>query len=149
MIFDVTMPAMRIARAQTFRKRLGVFNYKVRTHWSHKKPGVMPFNIKQNLIKQDTHHARLVIKKMEENSHYPFGQFTRKGKFMFNPEKVPLYNVPDLTGFQLKPYVSVHTPQIDDDIRSRLANINDFSNPENFGRFNKNVPATGKEEIKA
>jgi len=51
MIFDVIMPAMRIGRAQAFRKRLGVFNYKVGTKHTHKKPGVMPFNIKQNLIK--------------------------------------------------------------------------------------------------
>ena len=61
MIFDITMPAMRIGRAASFRKRLGVFNYKVHTKHTHKKPGVMPFNIKQNLIKVQTKTFRLFV----------------------------------------------------------------------------------------
>ena len=45
-------------------------------------------------------------------SDRPFGRVTSKGKFIFNVEKVPFYNVPDLTDFKLKPYVPHITPKI-------------------------------------
>ena len=50
MIFDVLLPAMRRRMGKSFRKSLGVYSYKVRTPHSHKKPGVIPFNIKQRLL---------------------------------------------------------------------------------------------------
>eukprot|EP00795_Rhopilema_esculentum_P016768 gene16768-8230_t len=34
-----------------------------------------------------------------------------KGKFVVVPKKVPEFVVPDLTGFQLKPYVAWKTPR--------------------------------------
>jgi len=136
---------MRRRLGKNFRKRLGVYSYKVRTHYTHKKPGVIPLNIKQNLLEQNTHRSKRMIKILEANSHYPFGKFTRRNKFMFDANRVPLYNVPDLTDFDLKPYVSVHTPQIDEETKARLRSLNDFTNPENFGRFNESLPATGKE----
>ncbi|XP_050205250.1 uncharacterized protein LOC126655225 [Mercurialis annua] len=36
----------------------------------------------------------------------PTGFHTRKGGYVIVPEKLPNYIVPDLTDFQLKPYVS-------------------------------------------
>ncbi|XP_050212616.1 uncharacterized protein LOC126664314 [Mercurialis annua] len=36
----------------------------------------------------------------------PTGFHTRKGGYVIVPEKLPNYIVPDLTNFQLKPYVS-------------------------------------------
>ena len=50
MFFDVLLPDMRRRLGKNFRKRLGVYSYKVRTHYTHKKPGVIPLNIKQNLL---------------------------------------------------------------------------------------------------
>ena len=47
----------------------------------------------------------------------PFGRHTTKGKFRFDIYKVPFYNVPDLTGFKLKPYVPHSTPKISDEAR--------------------------------
>lgn len=32
-------------------------------------------------------------------------------------DKVPFYNIPDLTGFPLMPYVSAITPKVDEKIR--------------------------------
>ncbi|CEM02455.1 unnamed protein product [Vitrella brassicaformis CCMP3155] len=40
------------------------------------------------------------------------GRHTKKGFFIVNPMLVPSFKVPDLTGFQLKPYVSRKTPVI-------------------------------------
>lgn len=38
------------------------------------------------------------------------GAHTRSGQFKINPDLVPKFIVPDLTGFNLKPYVSRKTP---------------------------------------
>jgi hypothetical protein len=46
-------------------------------------------------------------------SERPFGSHTRKGRFILDIDKVPFYNIPDLTGFNLKPYVSHATGKID------------------------------------
>ena len=32
-------------------------------------------------------------------------------------ERVPYYNIPDLAGFKLKPYVAHSTPKVSDDIK--------------------------------
>ncbi len=45
------------------------------------------------------------------------------------------YQVPDLNGFALKPYVSVHTPKIDKEVLSTLSRLNDFNDAANFQRF--------------
>ena len=45
---------------------------------------------------------------------------------MFNVEKVPFYNIPDLNGFKLKPYVAHITPKIGDlDIVKRKITIDE------------------------
>eukprot|EP00118_Oscarella_pearsei_P025599 m.308445 g.308445 ORF g.308445 m.308445 type:complete len:102 (+) comp44015_c0_seq1:50-355(+) len=40
------------------------------------------------------------------------GYHTSKGNFIVQKQKVPEFVVPDLTGFQLRPYVSYKTPKI-------------------------------------
>jgi hypothetical protein len=40
------------------------------------------------------------------------GSINSKGKFAYNPAKLPVFVVPDLEGFDLKPYVSHNTPKI-------------------------------------
>mmetsp|Transcript_51166 Transcript_51166/g.121609 ORF Transcript_51166/g.121609 Transcript_51166/m.121609 type:complete len:92 (-) Transcript_51166:98-373(-) len=41
-----------------------------------------------------------------------FGRHTKKGFFFVNPMLFPMIQVPDLNGFELKPYVSRNTPVI-------------------------------------
>eukprot|EP00331_Platyophrya_macrostoma_P001589 CAMPEP_0176408910 /NCGR_PEP_ID=MMETSP0127-20121128/2216_1 /TAXON_ID=938130 /ORGANISM="Platyophrya macrostoma, Strain WH" /LENGTH=93 /DNA_ID=CAMNT_0017788253 /DNA_START=221 /DNA_END=502 /DNA_ORIENTATION=- len=92
-----------------------------------------------------------MIKKLERESPYPYGQFTRKGKFLYDASKVPLYDVPDLSTFKLKPYVSVHTPKVDDETKSKLKALNNYLDLANFGRFSANpvVKSTGTSTPKA
>mmetsp|Transcript_53392 Transcript_53392/g.96420 ORF Transcript_53392/g.96420 Transcript_53392/m.96420 type:complete len:92 (+) Transcript_53392:77-352(+) len=40
------------------------------------------------------------------------GRHTKKGFFFINPMLFPILKVPDLTDFELKPYVSRNTPVI-------------------------------------
>ena len=41
------------------------------------------------------------MRELERNSQRPFGKVSRKGKFLMNVDKVPFYNVPDLTNFKV------------------------------------------------
>ena len=58
-----------------------------------------------------------MIRETERLSQRPFGEFTSKKQFRLDVEKVPFYNIPDLTGFALMPYVSMATPRIDEKIK--------------------------------
>jgi hypothetical protein len=49
MFFDVIVPPFRKRMGKSFRKSLGVFSYKVGDK-THKKPGVIPLDIKQKLL---------------------------------------------------------------------------------------------------
>ena len=41
------------------------------------------------------------IRDLERNSQRPFGRVTSKGRFLFDIDKVPFYNIPDLTNFKV------------------------------------------------
>ena len=64
-------------------------------------------------MKKLGYEGELRIRETERLSERPFGQVSRKGRFTLDIEKVPIYNIPDLTGFNLKPYVSHLTQKID------------------------------------
>ena len=64
-------------------------------------------------LKKMGYEGELRIKDTERVSQRPFGEINQKGRFKFRIEKVPFYNIPDLTGFNLLPYVSHNTPKID------------------------------------
>ena len=65
------------------------------------------------------------IHERERLSDRPFGKHSTKGRFKFELEKVPFYNVPDLTDFKLKPYVPHSTPKLDDERKNlRLVELN-------------------------
>ena len=72
----------------------------------------MSLRKRQDLQKQG-YEGELKIRETERLSERPFGSHTRKGRFILDIEKVPFFNIPDLTGFNLKPYVSHATAKID------------------------------------
>lgn len=53
------------------------------------------------------------MREAERLSEKPYGTHTKKGRFVVDIEKVPFFNIPDLTSFNLKPYVSHSTAKID------------------------------------
>ena len=63
-------------------------------------------------MKAQGYKGWLKIHERERLSDRPFGKHTSRGKFRFEIDRVPFYNVPDLTGFKLKPYVPHQTPRI-------------------------------------
>lgn len=51
--------------------------------------------------------GQLKIRDVQRNSDRPFGKSTRKGGFIFDIAKVPVYNVPDLTGFKVIKFIKI------------------------------------------
>ena len=73
--------------------------------------------VKRQALQKRGYQGELMIRETERLSQRPFGEFTSKKGFRLDVEKVPFYNIPDLTGFALLPYVSCVTPKIDDKIK--------------------------------
>ena len=96
----------------TLRKRLGLYSFKLTKNRVYKNPHAMSLRKRQDLQKQG-YEGELKIRETERLSERPFGSHTRKGRFVLDIEKVPFFNIPDLTGFNLKPYVSHATAKID------------------------------------
>lgn len=93
------------------RKRLGFYSYKFGKNYKHKKPGLIPIerlNNLQSTIKDKT-TLKIILRKERRESEFLMGRFTSKG-FQFDPTMAPKVDIPDLTDFELKPYISVHTP---------------------------------------
>ena len=97
--------------ASRIRKKFGLYAFKLGKNKQYKNPHAMNMRSRMALKKQG-YVGQLKIHERERLSDRPFGQFNRKGKFMFELEKVPLYNVPNLHDFKLKPYVPHSTPLI-------------------------------------
>ena len=96
----------------TFRKKHGLYSFKLTKNNRFKNNHAMSLR-KRLELKKMGYEGELRIKDTERVSNRPFGEMTNKGRFRFQIEKVPFYNIPDLTGFALLPYVSHNTPKID------------------------------------
>ena len=82
----------------TFRKKNGLYSFKLTKNSKFKNNHAM--NIKKRLdLKAMGYEGELRIKDTERASSRPFGDINQKGRFKFRVEKVPFYNIPDLTGF--------------------------------------------------
>ena len=106
---------MQVRFASAFRKKHGLYSYKLGKNKLHKNPHTIGLKAKENL-KAQGYKGQLKIHERERLSDRPFGMITTKGKFRVDLDKVPFYNVPDLTGFLLKPYVPHTTPKVPEDI---------------------------------
>ena len=84
----------------TFRKKHGLYSFKL-TKNSHFKNN-HSMSLKKRLeLKKMGYEGELRIKDTERASSRPFGDHNTKGRFRFKIEKVPFYNIPDLTGFNV------------------------------------------------
>jgi hypothetical protein len=97
---------MRKRVGLSFRKTLGVYNYKVKPAEYYKNPHQVPLRMKERLRNQNREYATRDLNAIRRNSIRPFGRFSTKGRFVKNFKQVPNFNIPDLTDFPLKPYMS-------------------------------------------
>jgi hypothetical protein len=63
------------------------------------------------------------IRQLERESWKPFGKFT-KGGFKFDKEKVPFYDIPNIDGFELKPYVDFNAPKLNEKYLNHQLKVN-------------------------
>mmetsp|Transcript_37615 Transcript_37615/g.42637 ORF Transcript_37615/g.42637 Transcript_37615/m.42637 type:complete len:161 (+) Transcript_37615:46-528(+) len=106
MLSGIKGPATR-----NWKKTQGVYSYKLKPDKYYKKPRMIPLALREKLKKKGDHHE---ISRLERESPRQFGEFTRFG-FKYDPSLVPFYDVPDLSNFELKPYVSRMTPKVGKD----------------------------------
>ena len=63
---------------------------------------------------------------LEAQSHRLFG--TTKQGFKYDESMVPKLDIPDLSNFELKPYVSYKTPlKLPKEIQDKIDKLNDYS----------------------
>ena len=62
--------------------------------------------IKNILYKLKTLEAAQKIRELEKRGGRIFGTWDSFGNFKIDKSKVPKFDIPDLDGFELKPYVS-------------------------------------------
>merc|ERR1719362_2372865 len=119
----------------TFRKRHGLYSFKLTKNKHFKNTHAM--SVKKRLdLKKMGYEGELRIKDTERASNRPFGHMDQRGRFRFAIEKVPFYNIPDLTGFNLLPYVSHNTPKIDFSVKEHRRIDLD---PEYIEKINKRI----------
>jgi hypothetical protein len=86
--------SFRKRNALTFRKTLGVYNYKVKPRSFYKNPHAIDLKTMENL-KQKGDEGQRKIKAIKNMSLRPFGNFSNKGTFKYDYKKIPLVNIPD------------------------------------------------------
>jgi large subunit ribosomal protein L41 len=112
---NVLNDSMRKRFALSFRKTLGVYNYKVKPRSYYGNPHAIPL-VKREQLKQDGSEKSVrKLRALERLSNKPYGNFTSKGKFIRDTRRIPNFNIPDVTDFPLKPYVSWGTEKLEAD----------------------------------
>jgi len=109
---NVTLDSMRKRQGLSFRKTLGVYNYKIKKVGYYNNPHAIELKKVEQLKQDGSEKSMRKIKALERISNRPFGHITTRGRFIRDTRKIPNYNIPDLTDFELKPYVSYHTEPI-------------------------------------
>jgi large subunit ribosomal protein L41 len=101
---NALVDTMRRRQGLSFRKTLGVYNFKVKPRKYYKNPHAIPLDVKEKLRDDGSNEAMRKINVLTRLSTTPFGKFTRRGNFRFDTHRVPNYNVPDMTDFQVNFY---------------------------------------------
>lgn len=92
-------------RGKTFSKSLGAYNYKRGPNKQHKNPHAISLKLMTRLKKNSNSLNDKKIRYMRLNSSQPFGKFIKR-KFILNYSKIPMFDIPETSGFYLKPYLA-------------------------------------------
>lgn len=92
-------------KAKTFSKSLGAYNYKRGPNKQHKNPHAISLKLMTRLKKNSNSLNDKKIRFLRLNSSQPFGKFIKR-KFILNYSKIPMFDIPETSGFYLKPYLS-------------------------------------------
>ena len=101
LINNTLQDACRKRNALTFRKTLGVYNYKVKQRGYYKNPHAIDLKTMENL-KDNGDNGQRKIRAIKNMSLKPFGNFTNKGHFKYDYKKIPKINIPDYQNSAVK-----------------------------------------------
>jgi large subunit ribosomal protein L41 len=96
---NVVFDTLRKRNALTFRKTLGVYNYKVKPKPYYKNPHAIPLKLREKLKELESDQGIRKIHAIERLSVKPFGRISHKGKFLMDSRRIPNYNIPDTQDF--------------------------------------------------
>jgi len=91
---NILHDSMRKRNALSFRKTLGVYNYKVKQSSYYKNPHAIDLKTMENFKKNGDDGIRK-IRQIENLSLKPFGKFSNKGGFKVDYARIPKINVPN------------------------------------------------------
>lgn len=98
-MLNIMGPYLRSA----FRKRLGLYSYKIGGKQAHKASGMVPLKI-VNFIKKSVkneYKAKLILAKMVRESPRKYGEWGHKG-FIMDKNRVPLIDIPEIKDFEVR-----------------------------------------------
>jgi large subunit ribosomal protein L41 len=98
---NVVSDTLRKRNALTFRKTLGVYNYKVKPKQYYKNPHAIPLKLRETLKQEESDDGIRKIHALERLSAQPYGRLTHKGRFLMDSKRIPNYNIPDTEDFHV------------------------------------------------
>jgi large subunit ribosomal protein L41 len=87
--------------ALSFRKTLGVYNYKVKPSPYYKNPHAVDLKTRERLKEEESDNGIRKLHALERLASTPFGRLTNKGKFLMDSKRIPNYNIPDTEDFHV------------------------------------------------
>ena len=98
-IFNFANEVARRRKALSFRKTLGVYNFKVKSNNHYKNPHGIPFKLREELYKTKNGINQRKLFFLKKNSNKPYGQLSKSGKFIMDYNKLPVYDIPKTNKF--------------------------------------------------
>lgn len=147
-----------LKRFKNFRKRL-VLDYKWGNKHAHKNTHAIPLELKQELLKVHPSHLVQEGRRLEKNQRARKAKFNSVWKvrktwyfliysgFVFQKDKLPTYNIPNIDGFELLPYVEYMAPKLTGDLLKHQQQVNqkkiqELSQPKEVPKLEVQAPST-------
>jgi large subunit ribosomal protein L41 len=111
-LFNYASEVSRKRKALSFRKTLGVYNYKVNKNTHYKNPHGIPFKLREDLYNNKNGINQRKLYFLKRNSNKPYGALSKQGHFVMDYRKLPVYDIPATQYFYLKPFINKKAPNM-------------------------------------
>lgn len=111
-LFNYASEVARKRKALSFRKTLGVYNYKIKQNTHYKNPHAIPFKLREDLYSNKNGINQRKLFFLKKNSNKPYGALSKQGQFVMDYNKLPVYDIPSTYSFYLKPFINKKAPNM-------------------------------------
>lgn len=105
-IFSSVLLTSKRRNLLSFRKSLGVYNYKIKGKSYFKNPHSVERETYNELKSANNEMSKRKLAFIKRNSNTPYGRLTNKGNFRIDYSRVPLYDLKNILRFHLRPFIS-------------------------------------------